>query len=101
MVVNGRVVVKTHYFLYEDIDAAYAARIQFQKKVNRMWTRYLMKRNEESTVTALTARGRTRVVIVPSAEAQNKKKLKMRLLLHLFMKKPVMRDTILFHLLRD
>jgi len=74
--------------------------IQFHMELNRMWKRYVMKRNEESL--AVIVNGTATVTTTASTvEANNKKILKMRLLLHLFMKKPVMRDTIIFHLLRE
>merc|ERR1712194_215350 len=66
--------------------------IQFHMKVNRMWKRYMMQREREK---------KTRTVITRIEEGERKKRLKMRLLLHLFMEKPVMRDTVIFHLLRE
>jgi len=83
--------------------------IQFQMKVNRMMKRYITKRNAKSTVATMATgagagvatrtRARTRASTV---EATNKKKqLKMRMFLNVFIHKPVLRDTIIFNLLRD
>ena len=88
--------------------------IQFHTTVNPMMKRYIVKRNTESTVAAMAvhagagagagiggrdcARARAST---KEANNNNKKWLKMRMLLNLFIQKPVFRDTMIFHLLRD
>merc|ERR1712238_338892 len=80
-----------------------------------MGEQYIMKRNAESPVAAMAvragagtgiggrvrARARARASTVETNNDNKKKRLKMRLFLNLFIRKPVLRDTILFHLLRD
>eukprot|EP00751_Fragilariopsis_kerguelensis_P037947 CAMPEP_0170947596 /NCGR_PEP_ID=MMETSP0735-20130129/28002_1 /TAXON_ID=186038 /ORGANISM="Fragilariopsis kerguelensis, Strain L26-C5" /LENGTH=50 /DNA_ID=CAMNT_0011356955 /DNA_START=1 /DNA_END=150 /DNA_ORIENTATION=+ len=50
-----------------------------------MWKQYMMKRNEESLAVVVNGTA----TVATTVEANNKKIFKMRLLLHLFMKKPV------------
>ena len=108
-----------------EIDDPMFKMIPFHMKVNRMMKRYIMKRNAESIVaavhitaapvgasigigigigagTSIGARVRARARASTTEANNNKKKwLKMRMLLNLFIHKPVLRDTMLFHLLRD
>ena len=86
-------------FAGEDIQNGISELINFHMKLNRMWKRYIMKREREKkapAVITLRKEGDNN-----NKEEERKKRLKMRLLFCVFHKKPVMRDTIIFHLLRE
>ena len=78
--------------------------IQFHMELNRLWKRYIMKREREMISRTVITRREERDNNNNNnnnEEEERKKRLKMRLLFRVFHQKPVLRTTILFHLLRE
>ena len=88
---------------YHDVHDRIFEVIHCQMEVNRRWKRYLLKREREKIVRTVLARTKERENTNNNhnEEDERKKRLKMRLLFRVFHQKPVLRTTLLFHLLSE